>query len=57
MNLQENIQRIKEVMGLITEIFDDGEEPKLVKKHNTKETITYEQARPKYELDINQNDT
>jgi hypothetical protein len=46
MNLQENILRIKEVMGLITEIFDDGEEPKLVKKHNTKETITYEYSLP-----------
>jgi hypothetical protein len=46
MNLQENIQRIKEMMGVITEIFDNGEEPKLIKKNNTKETITYDYSLP-----------
>ena len=51
MNLQENIQRIKEVMGVITEMFDEGEEPKLVEKFNTKETINYVYSLPSKKSD------
>ena len=39
------------MMGVITEIFDDGEEPMLIKKHNTKETTTYDYSLPSKKSD------
>jgi hypothetical protein len=53
MNLQENIHRIKEVMGLINEIFDEGEEPKLINKHNGNESLTYTYSLPSKKSDGN----
>ena len=38
-------------MGTINEIFDDGDEPKLVEKYNTKETITYVYSLPSKKSD------
>jgi hypothetical protein len=51
MNLQEQISRIKSMMGVINEIFDDGEEPELIEKYNTKETNTYVYSLPSKKSD------
>ena len=51
MNLQEQISRMKSMMGVINEIFDDGEEPELVEKYNTKETTTYVYSLPSKKSD------
>ena len=40
-----------EMMGIIKEIFDEGEEPKLVQKYNTKETTTYVYSLPSKKSD------
>jgi hypothetical protein len=52
MNLQENIQRIQEMMG-INEIFDTGEMPELVSKDKVEGKIIYHYTLPSKKSDEN----
>jgi hypothetical protein len=52
MNLQENIQRIKEMMG-INEIFDTGEMPELVSKGRVGGQTIYQYTLPSKKSDEN----
>jgi hypothetical protein len=52
MNLQENIKRIKEVMG-INEIFDTGEMPKLIGKNKIEGKTIYQYILPSKKSDEN----